>query len=391
VDGDIVDILIDFDTDKTIEKAMAVGKSRNFISDMGTRFLLFIAGEPVNMVFDADKDKITKELKKSFASIEPANAGYYIAGNQLKISSEHAGEKLDYEIGLKKMDNDLKQLNFSKIILKSKGLGVPEFTSSDCEQMKGSAQEIVDLAPVALKYENNAWLLTSDVLVGWIVISKNDSDKNKPVLFLQLDKDKIADYLEKEIEPKIDEPPMPPKFVLKDGKLQEATEPKTGLELNIFLAVENLADLPNNRLKQLNLSVSKLLVENQKINSDFGIKEKIGTSTSLIIDSTQKRIYNIQQGSSIINGLIISPNEEFSLLKYLSPFDASNGFIKELVIRDGVFSPEYGGGLCQLSTTVFRAAMDAGLPITERQNHSYWLHYYSPPGTDATILIHHRI
>lgn len=264
IDGDIVDILIDFNTDKTIEKAMAVGKSRNFISDLGTRFLLFIAGEQVNMVFGADKDKITKELKKSFASIEPANAGYYIADNQLKISPEHTGEKLDYEIGLKKMDNDLKQLNFSKIVLKSKGLGVPEFTSSDCEQMRGSAQGIIDLAPVALKYENNAWPLTPDVLAGWIVISKDNSDKNKPVLFLQLDKDKIADYLEKEIEPKIDESPIPPKFVLKDGKLQEATEPKTGLELNIFLAVENLADLPNNHIKQLNLSVPNFWLKTRR-------------------------------------------------------------------------------------------------------------------------------
>ncbi len=385
-DGDIIDILVDFDIDKTIEKAMTVGRSDNLISDAGTRFWLFFTGLPIDMVFKTNKEKIIYSLKKTFTLIESTNAAYYIENNQLLIRPEHFGEKINYELGINKLNNNLKQLIFEKINLKSNGKGVPEFTQADCEQMKDLAQEIVDLAPVSLKYENNTWALTADILADWIVVSKNNTDKKNPYLFLQLDKSKINYYLENEIEPKIDEPPMPTKFVLRSGRLQAVEKPKTGLELNIFLATENLADLPNNHLKQLNLSVSKILVESQEINNEFGIKEKIGTSTSKIIDSTQKRIYNIKQGASIINGLLISPNEEFSLLKFLSPFNESNGFIKELVIQDGEMVPDYGGGLCQLSTTVFRAVVDAGLPITERRNHSYWLHYYNPPGTDATIF-----
>lgn len=381
LDADIVDISIDFNADKTIENAIKIGRSGNLIKDAGTRILLLIAGEPIDLVFDANKEKIIDNLKQAFVSIGPADAKYSIQNGQLLILPERAGKKIDYEAGFKKLYNNLKQINFSNIILSDTGIGLPNIEQADCVQMIASAQAIVDLAPITLKYNNNSWPLTQDVLADWIVVSKTNAN-----LSLQLDKNKIANYLEKEIEPKIAEPPLPPKFVFASGHIQETEAPKTGLELNILLAVESLADLPNNRLKQLNLSVSKLLVEDKQINNDFGIIEKIGTASTQIIDSTQKRIYNIKQGSAIINGLLIAPNEEFSLLKFLTPFDETNGYIKELVIQNGVMTPEFGGGLCQLSTTVFRSVINAGLPITERRNHSYWLHYYSPPGTDATIF-----
>ena len=61
------------------------------------------------------------------------------------------------------------------------------------------------------------------------------------------------------------------------------------------------------------------------------------------------------------------------------------GYQPELVIKGGQTIPEYGGGLCQLSTTVFRAAILAGLPITERRPHSFPVKYYNPQGFDATI------
>jgi len=65
------------------------------------------------------------------------------------------------------------------------------------------------------------------------------------------------------------------------------------------------------------------------------------------------------------------------------------GYLPELVIKKGETIPEYGGGLCQVSSTAFRGAVQAGLEITERQNHAYPVRYYSPQGTDATIYPPH--
>ena len=63
------------------------------------------------------------------------------------------------------------------------------------------------------------------------------------------------------------------------------------------------------------------------------------------------------------------------------------GYFQELVIKGNKTIPEYGGGLCQIGTTLFRAALASGLPITSRQNHSYRVVYYEPAGTDAAVYI----
>src|SRR5690606_16105406 len=70
---------------------------------------------------------------------------------------------------------------------------------------------------------------------------------------------------------------------------------------------------------------------------------------------------------------------------YLGDVDAANGYLPELVIKDNTTTPEYGGGICQVSTTVFRAAMQSGLDIVNRKNHSYPVAYYGAPGYDATV------
>ncbi|MEX0649728.1 MAG: VanW family protein [Candidatus Andersenbacteria bacterium] len=101
--------------------------------------------------------------------------------------------------------------------------------------------------------------------------------------------------------------------------------------------------------------------------------------------SPANRRHNIAVATARYNGLVIMPGEEFSFNGYLGSVDAANGYLPELVIKENVTTPEYGGGICQVSTTVFRAAMQAGLEITARKNHSYPVAYYGTPGYDATI------
>lgn len=83
--------------------------------------------------------------------------------------------------------------------------------------------------------------------------------------------------------------------------------------------------------------------------------------------------------------MLIAPGEEFSLVKALGEIDAAAGYLPELVIKNNRTIPEYGGGLCQVATTIFRSALDSGLNITARQNHSYRVSYYEPAGTDAAV------
>lgn len=101
--------------------------------------------------------------------------------------------------------------------------------------------------------------------------------------------------------------------------------------------------------------------------------------------SPKNRVHNIKVGTARFNGIVVMPGEEFSFNTYLGDVDAENGYLPELVIKENVTTPEFGGGICQVSTTAFRAAMEAGLDITYRKNHSYPVSYYGAPGYDATV------
>jgi vancomycin resistance protein YoaR len=119
----------------------------------------------------------------------------------------------------------------------------------------------------------------------------------------------------------------------------------------------------------------------------YGIKELLGEGTSNFRGSPKNRIHNIGVGAKKFNGVLIKPGEEFSFIKTLGPVDESTGYLPELVIKVDKTIPEYGGGMCQVSTTCFRAALNAGLKITARTNHAYPVQYYNPQGLDATVYI----
>lgn len=119
--------------------------------------------------------------------------------------------------------------------------------------------------------------------------------------------------------------------------------------------------------------------------AELGVISLLGGSMTDYAGSPANRQHNILVGAEKLNGRLIAPGEEFSFVDSIGPIDSKAGFKNELVIKEGDVVPELGGGICQVSTTFFRAALTAGLPITAQRPHSLKVHYYSPPGLDATI------
>ena len=118
-----------------------------------------------------------------------------------------------------------------------------------------------------------------------------------------------------------------------------------------------------------------------------GIKEVISIGESNFAGSPETRKQNIRAAAKKYHGKIIPQGETFSFNHVLDRVDKEDGFTRELVIKGNALSKEYGGGVCQVSTTTFRAAFQAGLPIVDRRNHSYDVPYYKPVGLDATIYL----
>ena len=111
----------------------------------------------------------------------------------------------------------------------------------------------------------------------------------------------------------------------------------------------------------------------------------LATGTSGFAGSPSFRVQNIRVGASRVHGVWVAPGAELNFNALIGPVSAARGFAPGYVISGGSLSVEDGGGLCQVSTTVFRAAFRAGLPITERHAHSYQVGYYGQPGVDAAV------
>jgi vancomycin resistance protein YoaR len=124
---------------------------------------------------------------------------------------------------------------------------------------------------------------------------------------------------------------------------------------------------------------------NDPVLREQGIKEFVTMGESDFHGSTKNRIHNVTTGLNKFNGHLIEKDEVFSFVKVLGPVDASTGYRKELTIIGDKTLPEYGGGLCQVSSTAYRGVWEYGFPITQRKNHSYAVSYYAPQGTDATV------
>lgn len=118
---------------------------------------------------------------------------------------------------------------------------------------------------------------------------------------------------------------------------------------------------------------------------DMGIAEVVTVGESNYAGSPANRRHNIAVGLARFNGHVIPQGTVFSFGETLGPVDGTTGYRKELVIKGDRTEPDYGGGLCQVSSTAYRGVWEHGFPITQRINHSYAVSYYGPQGTDATV------
>jgi vancomycin resistance protein YoaR len=197
--------------------------------------------------------------------------------------------------------------------------------------------------------------------------------------------DLIYNYIQT-IAEKIDEPVQEPVLTITDNHVATFTPPQLGISVDIYnSALDALKNLQTGQSSSSLVSYQVLPQNSLASTNDLGINELIAEGTSKFNGSPKNRRWNIAVGVEKMKGIIVPQGGEFSFDDNLGPVDGEHGFLPELVIKGNNTLPEFGGGLCQVSTTAFRAAMAGGLPITARRNHAYAVQYYAPQGTDATI------
>lgn len=162
----------------------------------------------------------------------------------------------------------------------------------------------------------------------------------------------------------------------------------TGRVVDISIASDLTAAAIERGLTEIELPVVETQPEVRVEDSALvaqGIREVVTIGESFFAGSPVNRRHNIGVGLRKFNGTTIAAGEVFSFNKVLGAVNAETGYRKELVIKGDRTEPDFGGGLCQISTTAYRGIWEYGFPIFKRKNHSYTVRYYAPPGTDATV------
>lgn len=255
------------------------------------------------------------------------------------------------------------------------------FNTPTIRELRPQIEKVANLG-LLIETGEKPIILQAEEIRNWIEsYTRNYSGKKD----LRVSTDKIVDYLES-VSPLLNVEPVNAKFVINNGRAETFQTAVRGKRLKIAESTSLLTSSIINGKTSAALLFDEIEPEItlDKLNN-LGITTLLGKGESDYGSSPSSRIHNIKVGMSKFNGIILKPGEMFSFNDYLGEIDERNGYQSELVIKRGKLIYEYGGGLCQVATTVFRAAITSGLEITERKPHSFAVQYYNPQGFDATI------
>ncbi len=374
-------------------------------------------GRNIPFYVSVDIQKAQKNIEERFAFADKKSSNAYVTfeSGVLTIVPETSGQTIETRKLYK--DIKLRANNLSSEALKVKVADYQPLVTQ--ERLESELEAIEDKLydTLSLTYENWDWNLKLSDHLDWIRFEYQDrfhigdvisfdvgilNDKQIAVssplrlsteLSMVIEPEPFLAYVEKEISPILESEPQNVS-IYKDENDEIVIEGKgeNGQTIvdHYFIAAMNLAI--NNNIDEIPIPVhvSKAHVNVEDELKILGIETLIGTGRSAFAGSPPNRIHNINVGMSKYNGLLIPPGETFSFNEYVGPVSAAGGYLPELVIKPEGTIPEYGGGLCQVSSTIYRAALMSGLPIVERSPHSYAVSYYAQIygyGLDATIYI----
>jgi vancomycin resistance protein YoaR len=393
-DAEIAYSLIDMDPEATSDLLLSYGRKGSFFKQASDRLSALLSGTSIEPEYAINQTEVRKFLEKSFSSyVKPGQDAQLVFDPLAKnddffsISPEKSGQSFNYDQAITQLGFRIAWLDFSPI-----ELGIterqPSIRKNDIANADLLANEYLKLAPLTLRAASSTWTVNKIQLGYWLGLARASSTNSQPgPVVVALNDEAAKTYLQDKIASAFDQLPMAAKFQVSNGRVAVFQSNKDGKQIDQEASLKAIeTGFIEKKQQQIDLVIKTTTSEATASSSDnLGITEIIGTGHSNFSGSPQNRRHNIRTGANALNGLLIKPGETFSVMNHLGEIDDSSGYLPELVIKGNKTTPEFGGGLCQVGTTMFRAALDSGLPITERRNHSYRVSYYEPAGTDATL------
>lgn len=391
----INDLGLQADEPTTLKNLYQIGRGNNFFVNTKEQLAALIGLYDLKPICSVNQEKFQKQTQELFKDIETPvkNASLYFdeSNNDFLVQDSANGLVVDREKLLADLTELINTLSNKQINLEISFIE-PTVKNDEVDAAKEEAQRILSGRPYQLILETRAWNIDKKILVDWLKFEPVPKDGiDNQILGVSLDKKRIKEYLV-EITSTINSYPIDAQLETKGNQATVFVPDQEGYGIDIDKTLEQLIQNITAKppVKKTYVTAQKLL---PKITLDqtngLGINVLLGQGASNFYGSPKNRIHNIKIGTAKFNGLILNPGEEFSFNNLLGGSGAEQGFLPELVIKKNETLPEYGGGLCQVSTTFFRAAVKSGLKITERSPHAFPVQYYNPQGFDATIYEPH--
>ena len=256
--------------------------------------------------------------------------------------------------------------------------------------------------PLVLTASDGAesWSIPPEDLAGMLVINQVEDGDAGSTFEIGINPGLFDVYLSS-LAPNLHLAPENTRFMFNDDTLQlEVVEPAViGRDLNVDASIEaiNAGLIAGEHSVALQFDTLEPAVTDDMTGEELGITELVRQETSYFYGSDAARIQNIETAAAQFYGLLIAPGETFSMADALGNISLENGYAEALIIYGDQTIQGVGGGVCQVSTTLFRAAFFAGFPIAERHAHAYRVGYYEYDengyknpnyiGLDATVYV----
>lgn len=378
---------MDISLEQTLDEAYRVGRIGALHERIGQQVRAALFGRDVELVVLFDEQEFERFVTNIFGPLhtpaQNASYSYNTNADSFDFVAPKEGTVIDLDLLRSDLNARVQSLSSESITVVRKDQQ-PITATTGTEEALAEAQNILARGMV-LATQDDSWRVADEDLAAWIEFEPRATTSGNYELTVTFSNEAIEAYLA-ELAPGLNTPARDAQFTIVDGRVEAFQLERPGYQLRASESVEAIRNALAASSTRATLlfdttppSITIEDIENLNINA------LLGRGESDFAGSPANRIHNIKVGARKYQGMMIAPGEEFSFNQNLGEVDAANGYLPELVIKNNETIPEYGGGICQVSTTLFRAAVYAGMDITARQNHSYVVRYYGTPGFDATI------
>jgi vancomycin resistance protein YoaR len=389
------------DLSPVAESALLLGHRGNWIEGLAEQARCLSFG--CDLGTDAQFDEQTARAYLGWLAPQverPArDAALRIEGIRVVATPAQMGRALDGSAMLDRMKQRILGNAGGEIVIAFRDLA-PVIDDATIAPAKIKAETIL-AAPTLLTFGGRTWALDQAALSALLAAQPQRGADGKMTWTVSLDRARLTAYF-KSLAREINQAARDARFTfdpntraltpIATSQYGQSLDPEAAAQhveqqlLATRASSGNASEALNARVIALPVTVTKPTIATEDAGK-FGIRELVAQGVSNFRGSIPGRIQNIRTATAQFEGVVVPPNGTFSFNQFLGQVVEANGYDDAYIIFEDrtVLGP--GGGVCQVSSTVFRAAFFGGFPIVERWAHAYRVGYYEPPiGLDATVF-----